>query len=91
MELILVHTLVVRCDCSTLNGNTKTLGCLSSILCYLVGCLIALNKTKIVIFCLEVNERKNKFILNHLPQYTGHLVTIHLYERSCHLNFLCHR
>ena len=86
MKLIFVHALMIRCDGSTLHSNAKTLCSLGCVLCYLVACLVALNKTKVVIFRLEVNIRKNKLILNHLPQYTGHLVAIHLNDRSSHLS-----
>ena len=90
VQLVLVHALVVRCDGSTLNGYAQAFCSLGCVLCYLVAGLVALNESQVVILCLEVNERKDKLILDHLPQNTGHLVAIHLYEWSGHLNFFGH-
>ena len=50
MELILVHTLMVRCNGGALHSHTKTLCSLSGILCNLVAGLITFNQTEVVIF-----------------------------------------
>ena len=50
MELILVHTLMVRRNGGALNSHTKTLCSLSCILCNLVAGLVTLYQTEVVIF-----------------------------------------
>ena len=50
VELILVHTLMVRRNGGALHSHTKTLCSLSSILGYLVAGLVTLYQSEIVIF-----------------------------------------
>ena len=86
VEFILVHTLCIRSDSSTLHSHTIFLSRLSRVDGYLVVGLVAIRQTEIIILRLQINERKNEFILNHLPENSCHLITVHLYQWSCHLN-----
>ena len=58
LEIILVHTRMVRGDRRTFNCNTIFLGCLCCIDRYLIICVITVCKTKIIVFCIQVNIRK---------------------------------
>ena len=86
VELILVHALGIRGNGSTLHGYTIFLGSLGRIDGYLVIGLVAIRQTQVVILRFQVNERKNQFILDHLPEDSCHLITVHLYQWSRHLN-----
>ena len=86
VEFILVHTLCIRSDSSTLHSHTIFLSRLGRVDGYLVVGLVAIRQTEIIILRLQINERKNQFVLNHLPENSCHLITVHLYQWSCHLN-----
>ncbi|CUQ20137.1 Uncharacterised protein [Segatella copri] len=86
VEFILVHTLCIRSDSSTLHSHAIFLSRLSRVDGYLVIGLVAIRQTEIIILRLQINERKNQFVLNHLPENSCHLITVHLYQWSCHLN-----
>ena len=90
MQLVLVHTFQVGGDGSALYANTILLASLSSLDGDLVTSLVALYKTQVVVLTLEVYKRKNQFVLDHLPQDAGHLVTVHLHDGSGHFNFFDH-
>ena len=87
VQLVLVHTFQVGGDGSALHANTILLASLSSLDGDLVTSLVALYKTQVVVLTLEVYKRKNQFVLDHLPQDAGHLVTVHLHDGSGHFNF----
>ena len=46
--------------------------------CYLIICLISIFKSQIVIFGFQIDKWVDQFILDHLPENSGHLVSIHL-------------
>ena len=89
LQIILCHAGSVRCDRCTLNSNTVLLGCLRGIDRHLIVCLITILQSEIIILCLQINKRKQKLILDHLPENSGHLIAIHLHQRCLHLD-LCH-
>ena len=37
---------------------------------------------------LQINEGEQQFILDHLPDDAGHLVSVHLHQGGFHLNFI---
>ena len=88
-QIILFHTCRIRCDCCTFYCNFIFLGCISSIDCYLIICLISMFQTQIIIFCVQFNIWLQKIFFDHLPENSCHLVSVHLYDRCCHFNF-CH-
>jgi len=87
VELVLVHALVVRSDRGALHGYAILLVGVGSVDRHLVVGLVAIGKTEVVVLALEVNERKDQLVLDHLPQNSGHLITVHLNDRGGHLNF----
>ena len=87
MQVVLGHTLGVRSDGGALHGNTVLLGGVGGIDCHLIAGLVTMNEAEVIVFCLQINKWNDKFILNHFPQDPCHFITIHLYERSDHLNF----
>ena len=86
MKLILIHTLCIRGDGSTLYRYTIFLGSLSRVDGHLVVGLVTIRETQIIILCFQIYKRKNQFVLDHLPEDSCHLITIHLYQWSRHLN-----
>ena len=85
MQVILCHSCRIWSDRCALNGNTVLLCRIRTVNRYLITCLVTVFKSQIIIFCFQINKRKKKFILDHLPENPGHLVSVHLYQRSCHL------
>ena len=90
LEVVLGHALCVRCDGSALYRYAVLLGCVRGVYSYLVVGLVSVNKAQVVVIGLEVNIRSDQDILDHLPYDTGHLVAVHLYQRSGHLNLISH-
>ena len=86
-EIILIHTCCIRSDCCTLYCDFVFLCCKCGINCYLVICLVSVFQAEIIIFCLEINIWLKKIILDHLPENSCHLISVHLYKWCCHLNF----
>ena len=86
-EIIFIHTCMIRCDGRTFNCNTILLCCFSSINRNLIICFITIIQSEIIILCIQINKRKKKFIFDHFPENSGHLISIHLYQRCRHLNF----
>ena len=89
LQVILVHSCLIWGNGGTFYSNSVFLGCLCCIYSNLVICVISVLQAKIIIFSLQVNKRIQKFILNKLPENTGHLISVHLYKGCVHLNF-CH-
>ena len=90
LEVVLGHALCVRCDGRALYRYAVLLGCVRGVYSYLVVGLVSVNKAQVVVIGLEVNIRSDQDILDHLPYDTGHLVAVHLYQRSGHLNLISH-
>ena len=88
-QIILCHAGCVWCNRSTFYCYAIFLCSLCGIKCYLIVGLITILKPQIIILCLQINVWQQQFVLNHLPQNSGHLISIHLYERCFHLDF-CH-
>ena len=85
-KIILCHAGCVGCDSGTFYSNTVLLGSICSIHSYLIISLVAMFQAKVVIFCFQIDKRKQKLIFDHLPQDTGHLVAVHLNQRCFHLD-----
>ncbi len=91
----LVHSLqIVFLYTSRIGGNSRALDSdtiffrgFCSIYCDLVIGLIPLRESEVIILCLEIDVGKKEIILDHFPDDTGHLISIHLYKRSLHHNF----
>jgi alpha-mannosidase len=49
--------------------------------------LFTLGKTKVIVFGLQVYKGQKKIILDHLPEDTSHLVSVHFDKGSCHFDF----
>ena len=58
LEVVFFHTCVVWSDGRTFNCNTIFLGCFCCIDGYLVIGIIAVCKTKVIVFCIQINIRK---------------------------------
>ena len=86
-KVIFLNSGIIRCDSRALNGNSKSVCSICRVDSYLIAGLITMFKSKIVILCLQIDKRIQQFVLYHLPDNTGHLISIHLYQRCCHLNF----
>ena len=48
--------------------------------------LVSFHKSQIIILCLEIDIGKKQIILDHLPDDTGHLISVHLHKRCLHHN-----
>ena len=88
-QVILRHAGCIWCDRSTFHCNTVFLSRISCVNGHLVIRLITVFQSQIIVLCIQINIWLQKILLDQLPEDSCHFVTIHLYERGCHLN-LCH-
>ena len=88
LKIILFHSCGVRRYGSAFYSNTIFLRSFCTVTCHFVICIISVLKSKIIIFCLEIYIRRDKFVLDHLPYDTCHLVSVHLNEWCLHLDLL---
>ena len=86
-QIVLGHTCGVWSDGSTFDCNTVFLGCHGCIDGYLIVGFVSVFQTQIVVFGFQVDVGKQQIIFDHLPQNSCHLVSVHLYQWCCHLNF----
>ena len=86
VKMILIHSLSVRCDSCALYANAILLDSLAGVLCDLVTSLVSYRESEVIILSLEVHERQDEFVLDHLPKDPCHFVSVHLYERSSHFD-----
>ena len=84
VQVVLGHALCVRCDRGTLYSDSVFLDGFAGILCDLVTRLIADRKTEVIVFRVEVDERQDELILDHLPEYPCHFIPVHLNDRGGH-------
>jgi hypothetical protein len=87
MEAVFRHARGVRGDGGALHSHTIFLCGFGRLDCYAILGLVALGQTQVEVNRLQVYERKNELVLDHLPQDTGHFVTVHLHNGSCHFDF----
>ena len=86
VEVILGHSLSVRCDSSALNCNAELISPVSCIDSNLVSCLVSVLESQVEILGLQINIRQDDNVLYLLPDNSCHLVPVHLYEGGLHLN-----
>ena len=90
LQVVLGHSCGIGGDGCALYSNAVLLCSLCGVDSYLVVGLVSVLKSKVIVFGLEVNVRGDKDILYHLPDNSGHFISVHLDERCFHLNFICH-
>ena len=86
VQVIFAYALFVGRNCRTFNAYAIAFDGVARFDRNLIACFIALDKTQIVILRFEIHKRQKQFILNHLPDDTGHFVAVHLHERRRHFN-----
>jgi len=86
LEVVLLDTGLVRSDGGTLDTNIALLDGISSINSHLVVSGITVGDVKIKVTDGKVKEGKDKLVLDHLPDNTGHLITVKLNNRVLHNN-----
>ena len=86
-QCVLFHSGFIGSDGCTFYSNAIFLCSFCCIYSYLIICFISVFQAKIIVLCVQINKRKKKLILDHLPEDSGHLVSVHLYKRCLHLNF----
>ena len=86
-QIVLGHTRCIRRNGGTFDCYTVFLGSVCGIYGYLIVRLVSVFQSQIVIFRFQVNKREKQLIFDHFPENSGHLISIHLYQRCRHLNF----
>ena len=87
VEVVLGHALGVRGDGRALDGDAEALRRIGGIHGHLVVGLVAVGQAQVIVFGLQVHEREDEFVLDHLPQDPGHFVAVHFDERGEHFDF----
>ena len=85
-QMILFHTGCIGRDGCAFHCYSIFFGRFCSINGDLIIGLISLFQSKIIILRLQINKRKKQFLFDHLPQDSGHLISVHLYQRCHHSN-----
>jgi hypothetical protein len=86
VEVVLGHALGVRGDGRALDGDAEALRRIGGIHSHLIVGLVAVGQAQVIVFGLQVHEREDEFVLDHLPQDPGHFVAVHFDERGEHFN-----
>lgn len=76
LEVEFLHTGLIRSDGGTLDTDLVLDDGLSSINSDPIVSLVTVLDTKIVVLEIDVDERKDKFILDELPNDSGHFITV---------------
>ena len=87
LQIVFLYTSRIWGNSRALDSDTIFFRGFCSIYCDLVIGLIPLRESEVIILCLEIDVGKKEIILDHFPDDTGHLISIHLYKRSLHHNF----
>ena len=85
-KIVFLYSCGIWSDGRTFYRNTVFKSSVRRIDSHLIIGLITLLKTKVIILRLQIDKRGEQFIFDHLPQDTRHLISVHLNERSCHLD-----
>ena len=88
MQIIFLDSGGIGGDSGTLDCYAKPFGRFRSLDCDLIVGLIPLLQAEIVVLRLQINVRKKKVILDHLPDDTCHLISVHFNKRCGHSYFL---
>ena len=87
MEVIFRHTGGIGGDGGALHGHTILPRGLGGFHGDAVLGGVALLQAQVVILRAELHKRQDEFVLDHLPEDTGHLIAVHLHRGSRHLDF----
>jgi len=86
LEVELLHTSLIRSDGRTLDADIALLDGIRGLHSDLVVSSITVGDVKIKVADRKVKEGKNELVLDHLPDDTGHLITVKLNNRVLHNN-----
>ena len=78
---------MVRRDCRAFDRHTVFFCRHGRVDSNLIIGVIPMFQAQIIILCLQIDIRKKKFVLDHLPENPGHLIAVHFNKRCLHLNF----
>ena len=90
MQVVFAHSLHVGRDGRALDGNAVLLGRERALHRDGVRRLIAVHKSQIVVFGIQVDIGKDEDLFDLLPEDAGHFVAVHLHDGGRHLD-LCHK
>ena len=86
LEAVFLHTSGVGGDRRALHGDAEALGRFGRFDRHGVVGLVAMLEAEVVVLGLQVDERADQLVFDHLPDNAGHLVAVHLNQRRGHLN-----
>ena len=83
---VLGHPLGIRRDRRAFDGHTVFSRGQRRVDGDLILRLVAVQQAKVIILGLQLDERADQLVLDHLPEDSGHFVAVHLDERRFHLD-----
>ena len=86
LQVIFRHAGGVGRDGGAFDGDAVFLRGFRGFHGHLIVRLIAVGKAQIIIFRVQLDERIQQLLLDHLPQNPGHLVPVHLDQRRRHFD-----
>ena len=88
LELVLFNSCGVWGDGRAFYRDSVFLGRVRTVYGNLVVGLVAVLKSEVVVFGLEINIGQYKLVLYHFPDDPCHLVAVHLYDGGSHFDFV---
>ena len=87
-QIIFLHSGMIWSNRSAFYCNTVFFCGIGSIYGYLIVCFVPAGKPEIIIFRIQIHIGKQKFLFDHFPENTGHLISVHFYQGCCHFNLI---
>ena len=87
LQIVFRHTGGIGRDGSALDGDTVFLRSFRGFHGHLVIRFITVRKSQVIVFRVQLDKRGKQLLLDHLPQNSGHLVSVHFHQRRCHFDF----
>ena len=88
LEMIFLHPGCVGSDRRALHCNPVFLRSLCRVHRHLIIRPVPVLKAQVIIFRLQLHERFDELLPDHLPEDPCHLISVHLHQRCVHFNLV---
>lgn len=86
VQMVLIHALRIGGDGGTLDRYTVFFVGQCCIHGHLIPGGIPVGQAQVIVLGVQLHKGQDQFVLDHLPQHTGHLVAVHLNKRGGHFD-----
>ena len=85
LKIIFLNALRIRSYCCALYADMIFFAGLARVNADLIVRFVSVPETEVVVFGIQLNKRKKKLVLNHLPDDSCHFVSVH-FDNLVHFN-----